>query len=407
MKYAKNMFVVLTVMGFSCSNAFAMDALLVRATKHVCRKATTHKTAKRLVTSKASKKSRTPDKISKPQSFNEILETPTVAKKRPPSYPLPKDFFVEDREGVTVERVSEGLLYVHQNAEIEREAFINDIIKQNDPDRDKQYVLLHEKDGKVEDRRIKVIDPLDSQYLPICHLYGSYKLNDQDLFTYRGSGFRNSFNQIITAGHILFLDKERVEEFYKKKNRALPKKDFLFEKELLTLQIIFGYREEAGITKYSHICTVNGKHSFVQNGRDLGVIQLPTSQKALLDDKIGNLPTMLFPDQPHEYMGKPITIVGYPGVIKNPTLYFHSGPIINVNPSKVVFYEVDTTKGNSGSPGFPGVIGAEKNKHINPVFLTHTHGRRNSKVNGGEGYDQDFYDFMVEYYKLTSNLNEL
>lgn len=407
MKYAKNMILILTVMGFSCTNAFAMDVLLRKSTRHVCRKATTHKTAKRLVTSRSSKRTLAPDKIDKSQSFNEMLETPIIAKRTPPSYPLPKDFFVEDREGVTVEPISERLLYVHQNIAMEKEAFIKDIIKQNNQDKDKQYVLLHKKGGKVEDHRVKITDPLNPQYLPICHVHGSYKLNDQDLLAYRGSGFRNSFNQIITAGHNLFIDEEGVEEYYKKRKRSLPKKDFLFEKELLTLEIIFGYREDEGITKYSHICKVNGKHSFIQKGRDLGIIQLTTGEKTLLDDNIGSLPTMFFPDQPHEYMGKYITIVGYPGELKKPSLYAHSGPITNVNPSRVVFYEVDTTKGNSGSPGFSGLVDAGKNKNISPVFLTHTHGMHDSKINAGEGYDQDFYDFMVEHYKLTSKSSEL
>ena len=105
---------------------------------------------------------------------------------------------------------------------------------------------------------------------------------------------------------------------------------------------------------------------------------------------------MFFPDQPHEYVGKNITIVGYPGEIGEPSLHSHNGPIKTVDPGKIVFYDVDTTKGNSGSPGLNGI--KNHNEEIIPVFLTHTHSVIESKINAGQGYDQDFYNFMSKHF---------
>lgn len=332
---------------------------------------------------------------------NKILETPIIAKRKPLSYILPKDFFIEDREDVTINHVNERILHVHRNINMEKESSSDsDSDRKEVNHKDKHWGLFKEEDGKILDRRIKIKDPLSPQYLPICHLHGSYKLSDKDLLAYKGSGFRNSLNQIITAGHNLFIDEKDIKKYYQKKNLPLPKEKFSFEKERLTMEIIFGYLYENGETKYSYIYKVNGAHCFTKKGRDLGIIQLPTSQRELLDNNIGSLPTKLFPDQPHEYMGKHITIIGYPGELKTPFLYSHSGPIKNVDPSRIVFYEVDTTKGNSGSPGFPEINNDESNKEIIPSFLTHTHGIHKSKVNAGEGYDQDFYDFMFRHATL-------
>jgi V8-like Glu-specific endopeptidase len=189
------------------------------------------------------------------------------------------------------------------------------------------------------------------------------------------------------------VEEEDLEKFCERKKILLPSKKFSFNKNLLTVQIIFGYRDEKGTPQYSYISEVNGKHTFIHDSRDLGIVQLPAIQKKLLDDNIGSLPITFFPDQPHEYVDKDITIVGYPGEIEQPSLHAHNGPIKNVDPGKIVFYDLDTTKGNSGSPGLNGIIKDESN--IIPVFLTHTHSVTENKINSGQGYDQDFYDFMI------------
>ena len=280
-----------------------------------------------------------------------------------------------------------------------RNPFFNDDVKQKDKeDDDKHRVLLIKQKGNIIDRRIKVKDPVSPQYLPICHLHIFYKLSDKDALVYNGSGFRNSFNQIITAGHNLYIEQKDVEEYYERKKIPYSQK-FSFDKNLLSIQMIFGYNEEKENPKYVYTLGVNGIHCFNHPTRDLGVIQLPITKKELLDDHVGSLPTMFFPEQPHEYKDKVVSIVGYPGEITPPALYFHSGPIRYVNPNKEVFYDVDTTKGNSGSPGFPELNWEKNVQNIGPAFLTHTHASyshdfQKSKINAGQGYDQDFYDFM-------------
>lgn len=397
MTFGKNLILVLSLEILLCSNVFAMRPM--KFALESISSSSTIKVFPRMSRSFSSDEKTRPDidsvlTMNKSQHAKEILEKPIIPQKKPPSYILPKNFFMEKRNNVTLENVNERIFHVHRNITLEKEFLIKNEIKQG-----RQHALFKKEDGKILDRRTKVKDPLSPQYLPICYLHASYKLSDKDSLFFIGSGFRNSLNQIVTAGHNLFIEEKDVEKYCEIKKILLPQKKFLFDKKFLTMQIIFGYREEQEVLKYTHISEVNGKHCFIHEGRDLGVIQLPISQKTLLDNDIGSLPTMFFPDQPHEYIDKNITIVGYPGEIMNPALHFHSGPIKNVDPGKVVFYDVDTTKGNSGSPGFNEI---KNDKDIPQVFLTHTHTVFDSQLNAGHGYDQDFYDFMFSHAALES-----
>ncbi len=398
MKYLNSVFTVIAVISFSSTSVFAMEAFLEKTLKNKY----LYKIPKRFFSDKIAEKNIPIHQKIKKTDIKKILETPIIAKEKPVFFDLPKDFFIENRDNVIVERVNERIMHVHQNITLEKELSFKNVIKKKDnKNDDKHRALLTEQDGKIIDRRIKVKDPTIPQYLPICHLHIFYKLNDQDSLVFSGSGFRNSFNQIITAGHNLYIEQKDVEEYYKKKNINYSQK-FSFDKNFFSIQMIFGYNEEEKKTKYLYTLGVNGIHCFNHPTRDLGIIQLPFNKKELLDGRVGSLPIMSFPDQPHEYKDKDITIVGYPGEIDPPSLYFHSGPIKYVNPNKEVFYDVDTTGGNSGSPGFPKLILEENVKKIVPVFLTHTHASYNdnsqkAKVNAGAGYDEDFYDFMAEH----------
>jgi V8-like Glu-specific endopeptidase len=394
MSLTKKLILALSLAILSCSNVSAtMKFLLDEPVRHFFKSRAFHKVSRSFF----SEQVRPPyvDDVNdmNRKYINKTLETAIIPKRKPTSYDLPTNFFMEKRDDVIIKNVNERIFHVHRKIKMEKESSIK-----NEIEEDKQYALFKKKDGRPDDRRVMIKDPLDNQYLPICYLRGSYKLSDKDSLFYVGSGFRNSFNQIVTAGHNLFLEQEDVEKYCEDQKILLYHRSngnkFSFDKNLLTMQIIFGYRKEQGSFKYTHISEVNGRHCFTHEGRDLGVIKLPVKQKIELDNDIGSLPTRFFPDQPHEYVDKIITIVGYPGEMIEPSLHFHSGPIKSVDPGKVIFYDVDTTKGNSGSPGLDGV---ENGKDIIPVFLTHTHAVIKSKLNAGQGYDQDFYDFMFRY----------
>jgi V8-like Glu-specific endopeptidase len=397
MFFIKNLIITLTLLSFYCDQSSAMQCMAKESINNFSKQKVWYKVSKRSFNNKSNQNIVNIDLEISKENINKTLETPIIRKSTPNSYVLPTDFFMEKRNNIILSSVNERVFHIHRNITMEKEIFVQDATNQEENRQDKQQALFKKKDGVVVDRRIKINDPLNPQYLPICYLHGSYKLSDKDSLFYTGSGFRNSINQIITAGHNLFIEEDDVEQYCERKKILLPQKKFSFDKKLLTMQIIFGYRDEAGIARYSYISEINGKHCFIYESRDLGIIQLPVSQKKLLDDDIGSLPIMFFPDQPHEYIEKYTTIVGYPGEIGKPSLYYHSGPIKNVDPGKVVFYDVDTTKGNSGSPGLNGI----KNDKdiIIPVFLTHTHAVNKTTLNAGQGYDQDFYDFM--YSKLS------
>lgn len=378
MKLTKKLILIIALISFPYTNASAMLALEETICGHLLKSITcrnSYETSKRFFGTIMDK------------SRKEILETPIVAKEKPPEYTLPSSFFMERRRGITLRNVNERIFHLHRQIKMEKELLIRE-----DDKKDKQFALFKTEGEKTIDRRVKVKEHLSPQYLPICYLHGSYKLSDEDSLSYVGSGFRNSLNQVVTAGHNLFIDEVDVVKYFE--SRKLPFSKFAFDQRFLTMQIIFGYRNEQGLAKYSHISEVNGRHCFVHDSRDLGVIQLPITQRVLLDTTIGSLPTSFFPDQPHEYIDRIITLVGYPGEIEEPSLHLHSGPIRSVDPGKTVFYDVDTTKGNSGSPGLSGI---EDGKNILPVFLTHTHAVEGDRLNAGQGYDQDFYDFMLDH----------
>lgn len=387
MFFLKKIIFYIILVGFYSYQSLAMQCVLNESIRNFPSGKVWYKVSKRSFNDNLNKNIKI-DEIR--EKLNKELETPIVRKNIPKSHILPPDFFMEKRDNIILNSVNERIVHVHRDITMEKEM---SLINQEKYVKYKQQALFKEKDGVIIDRRVKINDPLNPQYLPICYLHCSYKLSDKDSLFYTGSGFRNSINQIITAGHNLCVEEEDLEKYCEKKGILLPIKKFSFNKNFLTVQIIFGYREEEGKTKYSYISEINGRHTFIHDNRDLGIVQLPDIQKNLLDDNIGSLPITFFPDQPHEYVGKDITIVGYPGEIEEPSLHFHNGPIKTVDPGKIVFYDVDTTKGNSGSPGLNGIV--KNDGDIVPVFLTHTHSISENKINAGQGYDQDFYDFMI------------
>ena len=114
---------------------------------------------------------------------------------------------------------------------------------------------------------------------------------------------------------------------------------------------------------------------------------------------MGSLPLALIPYQPHEYMGQDITIVGYPGE-KNPkSLWYHSGPIKNIDADKLTTYDVDTTKGNSGSPGFIKFAPLISSDVLDDFSVCLVHTEQSPPFNSGQGFDGDILDFIEKNHK--------
>jgi hypothetical protein len=301
---------------------------------------------------------------------------------------LPKEFFIENRNGVVVKEIKKNLLYVHNKKVKEKEFFLEKHHYNN------QFGLFHKENNKIIDRRIKIDNVFDTQYKPICLLRGTYRINDDHngKLVFYGSGFRNILNQVVTAGHNLYLNNEDIEQFCNEEKIALKKYDF--DINLLTIDSLFGLSDEKNHLVYTHLSSVNGKDCFVDKNRDFGFINLPIYHKNILDDNIGSMPMAFIPDQPHEYTDKNITIIGYPGEKTPKSLWYHYGPIKYMDSDKVTTYDVDTTPGNSGSPGFFESISRRESKDINdfPTHLVHTHS--DNPFNAGQGFDKDILDFL-------------
>ncbi len=301
--------------------------------------------------------------------------------KRLSFHTLPKDYFIEDRENVTVERINDRMLLVHDEEHKEKER-VKELFRRSS----KKLALL-----RNSDRRRPVKNYFELPYTAVALMQMQYRITPEYSLRFSGTGFRNSFNQIVTAGHNVFTENDEIETACKRKRLALT--DYSYRKENLSINVFFGFREtDKGDFSYIYsIPGISGIHSFKHGFRDFAVVSLPVS-KSTLDKEVGAL-GISTPSQPHEYFGKEISIVGYPGEKKPKEMYFHTGKIKGVSSSGTVTYDVDTTKGNSGSPGFLSLIKKRKNSKF-PVCLVHTHSVNPGKLNGGEIIDTDLIQFM-------------
>lgn len=308
--------------------------------------------------------------------------------RRPVLHKLQKEFFIENRKSVTVERISERVLYVHDDRLKENEG---SLVRQSH----RELALFKTVDGRTVDRRSVVEDHLKPHYRPIAFLRMIYNITPRDSLIFRGTGFRNGLNQIVTAGHNLSVDEKLIKRECDQKKIFL--KDYRFNRKHLTIETFFGFREaETGEASYTFFSRINGLHSFTHEDRDFGIVSLPIDKSSFLDEEIGALGFKFLPDQPHEYTRDEVSIVGYPGEKKPIAMHSHKGPIRSIDHNGIVYYEVDTSSGNSGSPG---ILELKKDDDSNienfPVCLVHTH-RSDAPLNAGEKIDEDTVQFMKE-----------
>lgn len=144
--------------------------------------------------------------------------------KRLALHELQKEFFIEKAKGVAVERINDRMLYVHDSRVEEKERSFPA------KEREKEFALLKQVNGKVVDRRSVVEDHLDSPYMAISFLRAIYNITPHDEIIFNGTGFRNGLNQIVTAGHNLYIDEDLIRKTCK--NKKIPLKDYSFNKKI-------------------------------------------------------------------------------------------------------------------------------------------------------------------------------
>lgn len=233
--------------------------------------------------------------------------------------------------------------------------------------------------------------------MAIAYLRMVYNITPHDELVFSGTGFRNPLNQIVTAGDNVFVEKGFIKKTCQHKKIKLQ--DYDFKKENLSIDVFFGFKEDSVGPSYTHtVLGISGNCSFRHSSRDFGIVSLPAAKFSFLDLHVGALGVRYLPDQPHEYLGKKVSIVGYPGEKKPREMYSHSGPILGINHKGVVSYAVDTSKGNSGSPGFFNWKKWKKSNMSNfPACLVHTHSLV-GQSNAGEKIDPDLAKFMQDVY---------
>src|SRR5215813_8152323 len=99
MAFTKNLILALTLVSFHCANASAMQSIVSRIGEpisHFSKKRVWHKVSKRFYNNKINQNLIDIDINRK--NINKILETPIIPKRKPPSYILPINFFMEKRD---------------------------------------------------------------------------------------------------------------------------------------------------------------------------------------------------------------------------------------------------------------------------------------------------------------------
>jgi V8-like Glu-specific endopeptidase len=311
------------------------------------------------------------DKIS--LLFNGIAPTKKVKQEA-----IPKNFFLENDPEYKSEKLNEKITVFSRIKEIEKEKYIQNIKQKR-----KDFALLtQDSGGNYLDRRTKVEDILKFPYLPICYLGIHYKMPTGEVLKFVGTGYRNGLNQIMTAGHNLFLEESDVEQFLLKSNQ----KQFTFSKQNLFFEILFGLDKDHLLPR--HIYKISGVKSYKMDNKDFGIIDLPQHAYKQLNDEIGFLTLKHAPD----YIDKQeVSVIGYPGE-KMKQMYKHKGALLQNTFENELEYDVDTSRGNSGSPIFEG---EDESKESFKVIGTHTHHIPAKKLNGGQGINDDITEFMT------------
>jgi len=308
-----------------------------------------------------------------------LLSEGIKATKKPVQAKIPDDFFLENDPEYKSEKLNDRITVFTRTNERKKE-------KYNISEKRKDFALLtKDLKGNMLDRRTKIKDIFVFPHLPICYLGIHYEMPNGEIIKFSGTGYRNTLNQIMTAGHNLHLEESDVEYFLRKHDQ----KKFTFSRENMTLEILFGLDGDHLLP--DHIYKVPGNKTFRMMNKDFGIIQLPQYLYKKINDEIGSLPLKNAPN--YVYIGKQeISVIGYPGE-KNKQMYEHKGTLLKNTIKNELEYDVDTTAGNSGSPIFEWV-GADKEKI--KVIGTHTH-NVDDKRNGGEGIDDEIREFMVAH----------
>jgi V8-like Glu-specific endopeptidase len=137
-----------------------------------------------------------------------------------------------------------------------------------------------------------------------------------------------------------------------------------------------------------HIYKISGVKSYKMENKDFGIIDLPQHAYKQLNDEIGFLTLKNAPD----YIDKQeVSVMGYPGE-KMKQMYKHKGALLQNTFENELEYDVDTSRGNSGSPIFEG---EDESKENFKVIGTHTHHIPAKKLNGGQGINDDITEFMT------------
>lgn len=133
MIFGKNLILVLSLAVLFCENASAM-----RSMKFVLGSTNSLSKPKALprMSRSFSSDEKAPQDINngiptkKYQYAKEILETPIIPQKKPLSYILPNNFFIEKRDNVTLGKVNERIFHVRRNIIMKKEFLIKNEIKQ-------------------------------------------------------------------------------------------------------------------------------------------------------------------------------------------------------------------------------------------------------------------------------------
>jgi V8-like Glu-specific endopeptidase len=216
------------------------------------------------------------------------------------------------------------------------------------------------------DERIRVTDTEKYPWSAVASLL----ITARDSSQWIGTGWFISPRTLVTAGHCVYITNSPVAA----RNGWV-----------LSIQVLPGRNGTAlpfGAATSSHFWTVRGWSEKGNEQYDYGAIILPTP----LGETVGTFGFAVLPDA--DLLQKVVNITGYPGDKTPGTLWYDSRKTASVNPSKV-FYEADTTGGQSGAP----VYVVEETRRIG--VAVHAYG--GATTNSGTRISPPVFDNLTDW----------
>lgn len=213
------------------------------------------------------------------------------------------------------------------------------------------------------DDRYRVSDTSVSPYKYVAYLFV-----ERDDGNYRGTGFVAGKGIVATCAH----------NFYNQETGWANEVTVILNRK----DSVYPY----GATVYTGLRTNNGWIETGEPAYDWGVIETQ-------EDLSRYVGACGIKGTSYDLTGEPIELPGYPKVVQNSTnshyMWTDTGIVTRIDSRDMVYYNADSSGGNSGSPVFWGSTAY--------ACAIHSHGDLSNRENSGARIKGALYDMIMQY----------